>query len=144
MTTNHLDLEPLLLARIQAKVPEALDVLSAADLPAVGEQALRTPAVHVYYLGDSFDSSAVRGVDLEVEQTWGVVIVVRHLRGAAAQRDQAGEMMTDVIGALQGWEPSPRHGRLQRATAPAPLYGEHGILFLPIYFTCRVLTTGAV
>lgn len=143
MTTNHLDLEPLLIDRLKAQVPAALDVLSAADLPAVGEQALRTPALHLYYLGDAFEDRAVQGADLEVEQTWGVVLVVRHLRGPAAQRDQAGEMMTSVIQALQGWEPSPRHGRLQRTNAPAPLYGDGGTLFLPLYFTCRVLTSGA-
>lgn len=142
MTTNHLDLEPLLIDRLKAQVPAALDVLSAADLPAVGEQALRTPALHLYYLGDAFEDRAVQGADLEVEQTWGVVVVVRHQRGPAAQRGQAGELMTSVIQALQGWEPSPRHGRLQRTNAPAPLYGDGGMLFLPLYFSSRVLTSG--
>ena len=141
-TPHHLDLEPLLIARLKAKVPTALDVLSAVDLAAVEDQALRTPALHIYYLGDAFDGRAVQGVDLEVEQTWGVVVVVRHQRGPAAQRSQAGELMTAVIGALQGWEPSPNHGRFQRVPAPAPLYGDGGMLFLPLYFSSRVLTSG--
>jgi len=143
MSTNYLDLEPLLIARLKAQVPSALDVLSAADLAWAEGRTLRTPALQVFYFGDAFDDSADRGRHMEVTQTWAVIVVIRHQQGPSAQRGQAGELISAVIAALQGWEPSKSHGRLARKNAPAPVYGESGYAYFPLYFSCRVLTSGS-
>lgn len=141
---NHLSLEPLMIARLRERVPAALDVLAAADMAAVEEKKMRFPALHVYYMGDKLDDRAGDGQFAEVEQTWGVVVAVRHLSGALAQRNAAGDLISAVLSALQGWLPGEDYSRMTRINAPAPLYRTGGYVFVPLYFTCRVLTMGAV
>lgn len=142
---GYLGLEPLLVARLDTlrAARPLLAVLTSRDLAEVREADQRLPALHVLYLGDShFSDGAADGRVQHVDQTWGVIVATRDLRDAAEARASAGELLGDLLTLCQGWRPGEGYGRLHRVQAPGPLYRPHGVLYIPVYFTCRVLWRG--
>lgn len=144
---NYLSAEPLLIARLREKVSDVKGVLSAADLAGVAESAQQTPALHVVFGGyrptRSVDGS--RGAIQETEQTWWVVAAVKNLRSPQTgenAREQAGPILSAVLAALQGWQPTAKHTPLELAAGPRPGFSK-GYGYFPLAFVTRVVTRGA-
>jgi hypothetical protein len=120
-----------------------LAVLEVRDLAGVREGGERLPALHVLYLGDRFgDEGAGQGALLEVDQVWGVYVAVRDARQVAEAHVELGELISAVLERLQGWRPAG-FAALRRVQAPGALY-ERGVVRVPLYFTCRVMSRGAL
>lgn len=146
--TNYLSAEAFIIARLREKAPEAVKaVLSAADLAGVAESKQVTPALHVLFHGyrPTRAVEGSRGAIQETEQTWVVVTAVRNLRTPKTgehAREEAGPILSAVLAALQGWQPSPKHTPLELAGGPrAGFTGGYG--YFPLAFTTRVVTRGA-
>lgn len=147
---NYLELEPLILARLASLKADwpTLRLEAARDLAGVLADEQRLPALCVLYAGEaSIEATDGLGQLVHAEQRWAVVVATRDLRTAQDGRAEAGELMAAVIGRLQGWQPRGAEGgwgRLRRQPSPAPLYGQAGALYLPLFFTCRALSRGAI
>lgn len=141
---NYLRIEALLRARIEASVAGLKAVLGAADLAGVSEAAQITPAVHVLYDGDEVVTRGGDSVAVAVNQRWLVVVAVRNVRNQAtgdAARAEAGELIWEVLRAVQGWQPAADLGPLARVNGPAPAYIS-GFAYFPLAFNCLVPMTG--
>ncbi len=145
MLADYLSLSPLIIARIGAAVSGIAAVLPARDLAALNELALQSPSVFVVYDGDALAESGGRGQAQVVRQRWIVVLAVRNATqgdGGAAQTAQAGPLLSDLISALQGWQPgSPDFRPLTRVSAPRPGYSP-AFAYYPLAFECQIFTTG--
>ena len=139
--TDHLMAEPLLIARIEDQVPDLRAVLSAADLAGVKAASQVTPAVHVLYGGDDVPTRegdrGWTGKPQKILQRWMAVVAVRNARtqrtGAAARED-AGPLLSQLIGALAGFQLDPALGPLKRIPAPQPAY-DAGFAYFPTLWT---------
>lgn len=142
---NFLSAEPLIVARLEAKVP-GVKVFSAADLAGVAEAKQTTPALHVLFSGyrPTRQQEGSHGRIQEGEQTWFVVAAVRNLRSPQTgehAREEAGPVLATVLAALQGWKPSTGHGPLE--LAPGARAGfKNGFGYFPLAFTTKVVTRG--
>jgi hypothetical protein len=141
---NHLALGPVILDRLQdlKRTWPSLALLSARDLAGVRLAEERLPAVHVLYVGDDLPATDPKSALVEVDQVWGVVASVRDARQVGEAQVEVGEIITAILARLQGWTP-PEGRPLRRVRAPGPLY-HAGILRVPVYFTGRVLSRGAL
>lgn len=105
--TGFLAVEPLIVARLAARVPvPGLKILAAPDLAGLQARSQPVPAVHVVFGGFGQLESA-HGV-LEVAETWYTVVVVRNVRAAhqgADTRADAGPILDAVFAAMSGWRP---------------------------------------
>jgi hypothetical protein len=144
MITNYLAAEPLLIARLTAKLP-GIKILSAADLAGVAEGAQNTPAVHVLYDGDRMADSSSDGAGMLVWQRWLAVVAVRNAktqRTGEDARDDAGLILLDLLKALQGYKLSDDFpDRLRRVAAPRPLFNA-GFLYIPTAWEVKVGVSG--
>lgn len=148
---NYLGLEPLLRTRLAPLAEQwpGLSIATAGDLAEVRDGRGRLPALWVLYLGDrNLPAPKGDGTLIEADQLWCVAVAVRDLRSAAESRALAGELLAAVLAAVQGWQPPQAaigtYGRLHRVAAPAPIWGDKGVMLTPLYFTCRVKSRGAL
>jgi hypothetical protein len=133
--SNPLDLEPMLLARLQtalAGLVPAVHVLTAAELADVAEERQLVPAVHLLF-GDLKPLEAV-GADTRVACTWLTVVAVRNVaaqRKGATQRANSAVLLQAVYAALAGWKPTGQSKPLELAPSAA---GGHsnGFFYLPL------------
>lgn len=139
---HFLALEQILVERLRAALPPHVYVLSAADLAAVSEATQSTPAVHVLYRGyrRGEPKPAMR---VEVVQDWLTVVAVRNVRNVASGtqvRDAAGPLLTQVVDALDRYQPGAGFGSLTLADAPAAGYSAgHG--YFPLGWRVSVKLT---
>lgn len=130
-TARHfLDLEPLLIARLQEQLPDGVEVQPEADVAAGGKSGGTKPRVQVIYDG----YQAGTGPMIEISQRWLTVIVVRNVAQVSsgqAARKQAGPLASTVIEALHRWRP-PGYTLMTLTSSPyAPGY-EGGRIHLPL------------
>ena len=146
MLSNYLAISPLIIARIRAEVPAIVDVLPAQDLATLTESTLRTPSAFVIYDGDNLGDTAGRGQAQGVKQRWLIVLAIRNARqndGGAGLAADAGPLISDLLTALQGWQPDSTDYRpLTRVAAPRPGYSP-AFAFYPLAFETQIITTGA-
>lgn len=147
MIENYLELEPLIVARIEAQVPGLRKVFGMAELATIRERAVQfSPCACVVYDGDSVPAGEAarggQGVAQAVLQRWVVWLIVRNVRdgkdGAAARTD-AGPLLSLLIKALAGWTPTPPFRPLRRGNAPRPLF-EDGAIHFPVLFEAPLIT----
>lgn len=131
--------ESAIVARLVARLPADVPVLTSVDLDGVFEQAQRLPAVHVLYGGlqplDTLPDTTL------VRVTWTAIVAVRNANtydGGAARRE-AGPLIASVLRALQGLDLGPDWSPLDLAEGSPPLYDD-GAAYFPLSFT----TDGAV
>ncbi len=143
---DYLAAEGLIVGRLEASLgAQVRAVFSAADLAGVAEQAQITPAVHVVYDGDRLGDEAGRHRAQQVYQRWLVIVAVRNAKGQATgkgARESAGPIISAVLAALQGWQPSPDHQPLRRIDAPRPVFSPGGFAYFPLAFETRIDTEG--
>ena len=142
---NWLSLEPLLIARLVAKLDSKVKVLPARDITGIVESAQHTPAVHIYFGGYRPLGDQVNGAIQQIEQTWYAVTAVRHpaaQQNGQASRNEAGQLSSQVLRYLLGWSPGKDYTRLQLAAAPRPLFSKGGFGYVPLGFTTRLSVRG--
>ena len=139
---DYLALGPLIIEHLQGSVKGARAVLSADDLADAELSGQTLPALHVYYVADQIATESNLGANVESDQTWAVIVVVRHARLASERRGRAGELISEVFNVMQGWQPPGNEfGELHRIASPGPTYTPGGVAYFPLYFVSRVLQT---
>lgn len=141
MIENYLEIEPALIARVAAAVPGLRKVFGMAELATIRERAAQfAPCACVVYDGDTVPGGdgarAGNGAAQVVLQRWVVWLIVRNVRDAndgAAARSDAGPLLSLLIQALAGWQPTPAFRPLRRNSAPRPLF-EDGVIHFPLLF----------
>lgn len=144
---SFLAAEHLIAERLAALLPDDVHVLTAADLDGAAQGSHPTPAVFVVYDGYTAGDSTPTGSQQKLAQRWVVISAARHVgqaRSGQAARQEAGQLVGQVIGALQGHRLSPDHSILQMANAPRPIY-RHGLAYLFTAWDTTIVTkpTGA-
>lgn len=143
--SNFLAVEPLLIARLRAVLPQEVYVLAAADLAQVAAGHQPTPAVHVLYGGYRVADSRT-GAMAVIEQRWITVVVARNLRdieGGHDARQDAGPLAAQVMDALYRHRLRDESGApigtspLRLDEAPAPGFDD-GHFYLPLGWICPV------
>lgn len=145
MLADYLAAGLLLMQRIRDAVPGVVAVLAARDLSRLAESTLQSPSVFVVYDGDRLGDAAGRGGARIVHQRWLVVLAVRNATqtdGGAALTTEAGPLISDLLSALQGWEPSEDHRPLYRVAAPLPGFSP-AFGFYPLAFEAALITVTA-
>ena len=139
---NWLALEPHLLALIAQAVQgmsPAVHVLTSADLADVKESAQKTPAVHLVYGG--FRIAEDMGASWLLQHKWYAVVVVRNVatqRSGQAARQDAGPMVTQVMGGLAGAQVPGATRALTLATPPPASY-RAGHQYIPSAFEAETI-----
>lgn len=138
---DFLGLEPLVIERLKALVPNARAVLAAEDLADVQERSQTTPALHVIYGGYRIVEAAENGRGAITEQTWIVVVVVKGAgqggNAPAAVRASAASLVGAVLSALMGWRPAERMRPLKLTNGPRPVFSG-GFAYFPLTFAALV------
>lgn len=141
-SNNWLALEPhleqLLKTAVAGAIP-AVHVLTAADLADVKESAQKTPAVHLIYGGYGVVEDL--GTAWKLAHTWYAVVVVRNVatqRTGKAARQNAGPLVTQVVGALVGANP-PGATRALKLVSPPPASYNAGHQYIPSAFEVETI-----
>lgn len=138
MTESHFAAEPAIIQRLTDQVSGLVKIGSWSDLESAGVGAAATPAALVVYRGEDVPESLPSAA--MVEQKWQVVLVVRapatQLTHSEA-RAQAGTLVTDIIAAIHGWSPAPRHTPMAFSGGIDVRYGPGGEALFLIDFTVR-------
>lgn len=126
MSEHHLlSDEAQIVARLEERMPEEVKVLTAPDLEGVVASRQHAPAVHVVYRGYSVAEENPGFAKLTL--TWFTVVCVRNVRNVrqgGATRHEAGELLSQVMAALQRWRPEGgKPMRLVNAVPPGYLDG---------------------
>lgn len=113
ISSNHLYLEPLLLQRITLQVPRLVAAGGFAEMEEHLRSGTPVPAAFVLYAGDVSGSSPGTAFGTrKLTQQWQVVLVTHpELYGQITDQTPCGELLSDLLRALQGWQP-------ERTTAP--------------------------
>lgn len=131
--------ESAIVARLVARLPSDVPVLTATDLDGVTEQGQWLPAVHVLFGGVEPRDTLPDAVLVTV--TWSAVVCVRNdnsITGEPARR-AAGPLIAAAVLALHAFEPGPDWSPLEMSPGNAPLYDD-GAAYFPLSFT----TAGAI
>lgn len=144
MSEDFLAPESLIRARIKDRVPGVAAIYHAADAAGLQEQAQRTPAVHVLYGGASPQAARNDHAAVRIRQTWTLVVAVRQSNPTdpSQARGTAGQIISAIIAALQGWRPSDDFSPLTLTTSPVRQDYGGGFAYLPLAFTTDVTITG--
>jgi hypothetical protein len=141
---NPFDAEPLIIARIQARVPGLKTVASASILAGAQDIAPYCPAAFVLADAGAY-GPAPSDARVQVEsQRWQVVVCVANIRDPAdvnTTAQQAGAYLGPVMAALIGWRADTQHVPFSIAERPAPYY-EPGYGEFPIIIETRVVFAG--
>jgi hypothetical protein len=141
--TSFLALEPLLLARLQELLPAKLRVLTAEDLAGIEEAQLPDRSVHVVYNGVRVIGGNASGSQAETEQSWLVVVCVKHsgtaAKASAEAKARVAPLVNTCLRALMGWRPigGPGTPGLKLATPPKPA-SRPPYYYFPLAFSAMV------
>lgn len=142
-----LDDAPLIAARLLEKCPAARgNVFQTEDLDGVKARSQVTPALHqvlAYYQPIKNDS----GETTKWKTTWLVIAVVKNQRQgvgvkAAVEDSGAGQMLQEVIAALDGWRVPGGVGLVRAVRPPNPVIID-GFGYFPLAFETQCVTGGA-
>lgn len=156
LPANYLEVEPLLLARIAAR----LTVGSGAgkDLAKLGgvlefDAALENdgpyPSAFVLFDGDPLENTLGDARRLKVTQRWQVALLTRpsiDTSTGAASLVATGTLLSKLIDALTGWRPAPGYQEMKRVPArgQSVVYANGLALFVLDFEVGVPLTMGSV
>lgn len=130
---NHLAAGDLL-AEALANVPGIRHVKEVNDLSDI-DKPTATPCLFYLYYGDQLADAANAGANMQLKQTWLVVLAER--KGSK----QAGINITATIRALAG-KMTGEAGPWQRVNTPIKPKYTNGHAFYPLAFTCQMRMRG--
>ena len=120
-----LDLEPQIIARLQAEVPGFSTIASVTYLAGAQDIAPYLPAAFVIPGGAQYEAAGPNGGPVTETQFWEVVVYVRHVKDAAdvaTTSSLAGPLLEGVVDALHGWRFDRYHHPMAIAERPDPVY----------------------
>ena len=143
---NYLGISQLIITQLDTILGKEVVL---APLPPLGdmleaEQAMThqpAPAVHVFFKGHKPGQRRVE--KRHIEQEWYVVIVVKNvtdLSRASEAEEEAGQLLTQVLNALDGWRPIVNESPDEPFFSPLewidalPTYWHLGFMHLPLIF----------
>jgi hypothetical protein len=142
---DFMALEPLLVARLRAEVPDLKDVFTAREADAALSRRELSPVAHVVYGGFQIAEVLHGGLAARLAQTWLIVISATSAKGqrtGAGPREIAGPVMARVMEVLLGWKPSRDFGRLLLSASPQARHVD-GFSYFPMTFSAQVIVHGA-
>lgn len=143
---NYLEAEQLIKAKLETELASnspKVHVKTAADIAGIEEDSQRTPAVYIVYDGDTVGEDAGYGQSNIVKQRYMAVITVRNkstIRSGEKTREDAGELLSQVISILSGWKPGNGYSELKRVDSIPPGYSA-GFGYFPVAFEITKVTT---
>lgn len=138
---NYFILDDLLMRRLKENVQGVANFFSAADMAQIKEFSQVAPLVAVIY--DGYSTKDTNPGTVQVIQRWAVVVGVQvkdYTEPTMSARQAAGEIVTDVIRALQGYTP-PEYPNVKRMTLAQSggVYLDAGLLLVPLTFEANVI-----
>ena len=126
---DYLEVEPLIVARLKEEVRNAR-VHSSWGQPVIKETTDLPPSVMVFLEDDRPGTTAANGQDQKIEQVWLTLVVVRDAE------QEAGSLISQVVRALVGWEPSgsPFSAFKRVKSVYSPDYSPNGVFYFPLAF----------
>ena len=122
-------------ARIESELEGIRKIYFAEDLDGVKETSQVKPAVHILFAGYTPAQAERHRVDITLDQTWAVVLVVRQKSGDYS----GGEYLDKLVQVLHGFNPGQDLLPLEIAPSPfSPSY-RPGVAYYPLAFTTRVI-----
>ena len=127
---DYLEAEPLIVARLKEKIPDA-QILSSWGQPVIKESHNLPPSVMVFLENDGPKENVAAGRNQKIEQTWLALVVVQDAE------NEAGPLISKVLRALSGWVPEGnRCGPFKRVRSSyMPDYSPNGIFYFPLSFS---------
>jgi hypothetical protein len=135
--------EALLIAKLQADIPELKAVYTPSDMATVKESSLNTPCAHLLYRGDRVERDQVgRGERATVFQQWVVVLAARHpasqLSDTTKVRSVVGPLVPKLLKSLQGYQPVDWMEPLRRAGGNPIAGASPTFAYFPFLFEGRI------
>ena len=128
-----------LLAQATAGMSPAVRLFTAAELAQVKDAAQHTPAVHLIYGG--YRIAEDLGTAWRLAHKWYAVVVVRNVatqRSGQAARQDAGPMVTQVMGVLAGAQVPGATRALTLVTPPSASY-RAGHQYIPTAYEAETI-----
>jgi hypothetical protein len=128
---DYLFVGQLIQQRLREQLPE-VPVEGIEEMALAGDQDRRQRVVYVMWGGERFSDPGGRGTAVNLEQTWLVLLNVRHVAGARdkdARNSTAGPLISAVHMALAGHKLEGTHRPLSRVPGPRPSYTKDSALF---------------
>lgn len=133
---DYLKVEPLIVARLKAQVPNA-QILSSWGQPVIKETADLPPSIMVFLEDDKPEESVAAGRNQKIEQHWLALVVVRNAEL------EAGRLISRTIQALAGWKPEGGQFSAFRRVRSGfvPDYSPNGFFYFPLTFATHFVFT---
>jgi hypothetical protein len=140
---NYFDAEAAIVERLNDLLPELKAVLTPFSIGDMVEASQLSPTVHVIYGGDQVASTEGRGQKAMISQRWLIVLAVRAPKAQLQQtsdiRVVAGDIIPNLLQALQGWQAIPQMRPLVRVNGPAAGYSST-FAYFPFLFEGLLVT----
>jgi hypothetical protein len=129
---DYLFVGPLIQQRLRDQLPE-LPVEGIEEMALAGDQDRRQRVVYVMWGGERFSDPGGRGTAVGLQQTWLVLLNVRHVASAARDKDArnttAGPLISALRLALAGHQLPGTHRPLSCVPGPRPSYTKESALY---------------
>jgi len=143
---DYLFLEPLLLQHIGDQLGNAVKVVAAADLTAMGNRGTAEPTVFICYLGDRTKTDAAHQSGSRRIQTlsqhWVTVLAMPMVSSTiddASLHHEAGPLLGRLLDALTGWKPEQVAAPLQRSGRKASPWHHDDTCFYPLHWKVQLV-----
>lgn len=142
---DYFAVEPILLERITAEMPELLEVNTPFSVEDMLQSSNNAPSVSIIYFDDRIGDSAGGGKTATVYQQWLIVLCVRDASAQLQQtnsiRKEADSLIRKLLDTLQGFNPDVQGYRpFKRANSPVRIGGQSGFAYFPFMFETQMFT----
>jgi hypothetical protein len=130
--SDYLFVGPLIQQRLRDRLPAELPIEGIEQMAQAGDLDRRARVVYVLWGGERFADPGGRGTAVNLEQTWLVLLLVRHQAteaGKDARNTAAGPLLSQVHLALAGHQLTGTHRPLRRVPGPSPSYTRDSALY---------------
>lgn len=144
---NYFIAGTLIQQRLREQVPGLAFVDGSRSIKEIIDRTCATPAAVVVYDGDIIKDAPGQSADLGrvqvVQQRWHIELLVHNhssFVSGEGEREEAGQLLSQIINALSGWAPSNEHKAMRRIQAPLPTHTNDGYGYYPIKFITEIVT----
>lgn len=149
VTEDYLFCDALLTEHLREKIPDLVMVGNAAGLDQLAAGSIPAPSAWVFYLGDQVpgtpaSAGGTGGRQQFVTQLWAIMVAVYFADGSGRGADitrQAGPLMSQVLEAFRGWQPTANLPRIRRSAQQLPVQYEDGYGFYPLVYQIQIPAT---
>jgi hypothetical protein len=138
---NYFRIENILMERLKGGLPQIHNIITHSYSGEIPETINVFPTIYIQYVKETINNPNNTTSFYNVDQVWAIIILTQNSSLIDSKLFEPGEIITDVINLVQGWNPDQSYigSPFKRIDSQPPIYKDGGYLLFPIYFSIKIL-----